>query len=87
MFLNEVPGELADAVFTRDPSLMTSAGAIVLRMGKHLRRGEEAAHARFYEKHDIPLLGTIEEPGTVEGGDCVWINDSMLVVGTSPKTK
>src|SRR5258706_3220627 len=36
----------ADAIFVFDPALITDAGAVILRMGKALRRGEEAAMAR-----------------------------------------
>ena len=39
----------ADAVFTHDPVIVTDEGAIVLRMGKMLRRGEEAAIAATLE--------------------------------------
>ena len=37
--------ERADSIFVFDPTLMTDAGAIVLSMGKDLRRGEESAMA------------------------------------------
>ncbi|REJ69830.1 MAG: amidinotransferase [Planctomycetota bacterium] len=84
--LEDDPRELADLVFTHDPSLVTSAGAIVLRMGKLKRRGEETLHARFYESIDVPILGTIEEPGTVEAGDCVWIDEKTLAVGMGFRT-
>ena len=33
---------LADAIYVYDPALITDAGAILLRMGKELRRGEES---------------------------------------------
>jgi len=33
----------ADTLFVHDPVLQTDKGAIILRMGKLLRRGEEAA--------------------------------------------
>lgn len=39
------PGR-ADAVFIRDTALITDAGAVILRPGKALRRGEEDAVAR-----------------------------------------
>src|SRR5690242_5467848 len=35
----------ADSIFVFDPALMTNEGAIILSMGKDLRRGEEAAMA------------------------------------------
>lgn len=72
---------LADAMFTHDPSLMTDHGAILLNMGKPLRRAEVDGHAALYEAAGIPVLGRIEAPGQIEGGDCVWLDPTTLVVG------
>jgi len=81
MFLDDTSDGLADSIFTYDPSLVTPHGAIILRMGKQLRRGEEESHAGFYQDHGIPILRTIEAPGTVEAGDCVWLDNHTLIVG------
>lgn len=72
---------LADAMSTHDPSLMTGHGAIILRMGKTFRNGETALHEAAYDKASIPVIGRIEAPGTVEGGDCIWLDPTTLVVG------
>jgi len=72
---------LADAVFTHDPSLMTAGGAVLCNMGKPLRVGEVAAHRAFYEKAGIPILGEIAAPGSLEGGDCVWLSPDLLLIG------
>jgi N-dimethylarginine dimethylaminohydrolase len=72
---------LADSMFTHDPSLMTDQGAVILRMGKALRLPEGALHEEAYRKAGIPILGRIEAPGTVEGGDCVWVDKLTLAVG------
>lgn len=79
------PGYL-DAVFCYDPSLMTDAGAILLRPGKPQRVDEVAFHARTYAELGIPILGAIEAPGTVEGGDTLWIDESTLAVGRGYRT-
>ena len=84
--MDDAPDELCDAVFTHDPSLVTNAGAILLRMGKTLRRGEVDAHARLYRTLGVPILGRIEPPGTIEGGDCVWLNQRTLIVGRGFRT-
>ncbi|MGB6044249.1 MAG: arginine deiminase family protein, partial [Pirellulales bacterium] len=86
LFLDEDPEDLADAVFTHDPSLVTTEGAVVLRLGKPLRRGEEDLHAQFYNDQRIPVVGTITEPGTVEAGDCIWLDPSTLIVGLGFRT-
>ena len=86
VFLEEDPADLADAVFTHDPSLVTATGAIILRMGKPLRRGEQRLHAEFYAERGIPVIGTLEEPGTVEAGDCLWLDSQTLLVGLGFRT-
>lgn len=77
---------LADSVFTHDPSLVTSAGAVILSMGKPLRAPETALHAAAYERMGVPILGRIAAPGTVEGGDCVWVDERTLAVGRGVRT-
>lgn len=72
---------LADSVFTHDPSLMTEHGAVILSMGKALRRTEPALHEAAYRRLGIPILGRVDAPGTVEGGDCVWIDRETLAIG------
>lgn len=79
------PGYL-DAVFCYDPSLMTNSGAILLRPGKPQRVDEVAFHAKTYADIGIPILGAIEAPGTVEGGDTLWIDDNTLAVGRGYRT-
>jgi dimethylargininase len=72
---------LSDAMFTQDPSLVTDRGAILLRMGKSLRLPEIALHEQAYKAAGIPILGRIEAPGAVEGGDCIWLDARTLIVG------
>ena len=75
-----------DAVFAYDPSIMTNKGAVLLRPGKELRRDEPALHARTYTELGIPILGAIEAPGTVEGGDTLWLDERTLAVGRGYRT-
>ncbi|MCX7624577.1 MAG: arginine deiminase family protein [Thermomicrobium sp.] len=77
---------LQDAIFPFDPVLVTDAGAIALRMGKALRRPEVALLERVLGELGIPVIGRIEPPGTVEGGDCLWLDERTLVVGRSYRT-
>ncbi|MEP9398573.1 arginine deiminase family protein [Mesorhizobium sp. KR2-14] len=77
---------LSDSVFTHDPSLMTNHGAVILSMGKGLRKAEPALHEQTYARLGIPILGRIEAPGQVEGGDCVWVDAHTLAVGRGVRT-
>jgi dimethylargininase len=76
----------ADAVFVFDPALVTDAGALLLHMGKDLRRGEEEALARCLERHGVPACGRIEGDGRVEGGDTLWLDHDTLAVGRGFRT-
>lgn len=75
-----------DAVYVHDASLVTDYGAICLSMGKPGRAAEPGAHARFYDRLGIPVLGEIEAPGTAEAGDILWLDASTLLVGRGYRT-
>ena len=85
-WLSDEDDGLADSVFTHDPSLMSDHGAIILSMGKALRRAEPGLHEAAYRRMGIPILGRIEAPGQVEGGDCVWVDERTLAVGRGVRT-
>ena len=85
----ELPGspELSlDAVYSHDASLMTHAGAILLRMGKPNRSAEPAAHGACFQDHNIAVLGSLREPATAEAGDLLWLSDNRLWAGTGFRT-
>ena len=77
---------LSDSVFTHDPSLMTDHGALILSMGKPLRVGEPSLHEETYRNLGIPIVGRVEAPGQVEGGDCVWLDARTLAIGRGVRT-
>jgi N-dimethylarginine dimethylaminohydrolase len=75
-----------DSIFVYDPAIVTSAGAVICRMGKELRRGEEHALAQELLRQGVPILATIHGAGTLEGGDTLWLDEHILVVGRSYRT-
>jgi dimethylargininase len=75
-----LPGH-ADSVFVFDPALVTDAGAILLRMGKELRQGEEEPLGRMLEDCGVPLHGRLEGRARCEGGDTMWLDHDTLAVG------
>jgi len=81
----ELP-ELADSIYVHDPAIVTDAGAIILRMGKLLRRGEEEAIERFFERHGVPILGRLEGVAIAEGGDLLWLDRDTLAAGQGYRT-
>ncbi|RUX47399.1 amidinotransferase, partial [Mesorhizobium sp. M7A.F.Ca.CA.002.09.1.1] len=80
-WIEDTADGLSDSVFTHDPSLMTDRGALILSMGKPLRAREPSLHEETYRRLGIPILGRVEVPGQVEGGDCVWLDARTLVIG------
>ena len=76
----------ADAIFTYDPAIMTDGGAIVLSMGKDLRRGEEAAMAETFRRLDIPVLASLRGDARAEGGDMFWLDEATLAIGIGFRT-
>jgi N-dimethylarginine dimethylaminohydrolase len=77
---------LQDAIFPYDPVITTDAGAILCRMGKDLRQDEVALAEQTMANLGIPVVGRIEAPGKVEGGDCLWLDAHTLAVGRGYRT-
>lgn len=75
-----------DAVYTHDASLVTRWGGLILRPAKQNREIEGAAHEAVFRTLGIPVLGKIVAPGTVEGGDIVWLDETTLLVGRGYRT-
>lgn len=77
---------LADAIFVHDPAIVTDLGAVILRMGKELRRGEEAGIARRFEELGVPIRYELHGEALAEGGDLLWIDHHTLAVGQGFRT-
>jgi N-dimethylarginine dimethylaminohydrolase len=86
IYHDESQPERADAIFVHDPALVTDHGALILTMGKALRRGEEAAMARRFEALDMPILYTLHGQALAEGGDLMWLDEHTLAVGLGFRT-
>jgi len=76
----------ADSIFVFDPALITDRGAIILSMGKDLRRGEEEAMARCLEAAGIPIHYRLHGEARAEGGDLLWVDSNTLAVGLGFRT-
>lgn len=75
-----------DSLYCRDASIATDYGVIICRMGKADRANEPEACLSTYRNNGIPVLGQIEAPGTLEGGDVAWIDHQTLAVGRTYRT-
>ena len=75
-----------DSIYCRDASIATDHGMIICNMGKRARSMEPKAQKEFFQASDIPVLGTIKPPGTLEGGDVAWLNKNTLAAGHTYRT-
>lgn len=75
-----------DSIYVRDAAVEAPRGLVLARMGKALRRGEPAAIRAFAEAAGLPVAGEIREPGTLEGGDVVWLDARTAAVGLGYRT-
>ena len=75
-----------DAIYAYDPLLVGASGAVLMRPGKPGRLGEPEALVADLERAGVPIAGRVEAPGTVEGGDTVWLDERTLLVGRGYRT-
>jgi len=54
---------------------------ILCAMGKPQRSTEPEVQGRAYDALGLPVIGTIETPGKIEGGDVVWFDAHTVAVG------
>ena len=75
-----------DAIYAYDPVLVGERGAVLLRPGKDERLGEPSALERDLERAGVPVVARIEPPGTIDGGDTLWLDRDTLLVGRGYRT-
>ncbi len=79
-------GATGDSVYAFDAAIVTEAGVIGLRSGKPNRVGEERDLVEWAAMDGIPVVGSIDAPGTVDGGDVLWLDRDTVCVGRSLRT-
>ena len=80
------PNTKIDSIYCRDASIATNYGMIICNMGKVSRKEEPYAQKKVFENEGAHILGAIESPGTLEGGDIVWLDENTLAVGHTYRT-
>ena len=75
-----------DSIYCRDAAIATDQGMIICSMGKPARINEPAAEQRAFETQNVKILGQVQSPGTVEGGDVAWLDEKTLAVGHTYRT-
>ena len=76
-----------DSIYVRDASVVCDRGLILCSMGKRQRAGEPAAQeTAFASLPPTSVIGRIRRPGSLEGGDVVWLDRRTIAVGRGYRT-
>jgi len=75
-----------DSIYVRDASIVCDRGIILCQMGKSQRVTEPATHEAAVRALGYPILGRIQLPGSLEGGDVAWLDERTIAVGRGYRT-
>ena len=75
-----------DSIYTRDSILITKEGLILCNMGRSSRTPEAKENFNTLSSKGYKIAGQIKAPGTLEGGDFIWIDNHHAAVGLGPRT-
>jgi N-dimethylarginine dimethylaminohydrolase len=84
--LPQAAGVGLDSIYVRDAAVVCDSGVILCSMGKPQRSGEPAAQEVTYRSLGIPIVGSIQPPGLLEGGDVVWLDQRTIAVAHGYRT-
>jgi N-dimethylarginine dimethylaminohydrolase len=79
-------GLTLDSLYAHDALIVTPRGLVRPFMGKPQRRREAQVNGAHLEALGFPIAGEIVGPGSVEGGDLVWIDRHTLLAGIGYRT-
>jgi N-dimethylarginine dimethylaminohydrolase len=75
-----------DSIYVRDASVVCDRGLILCNMGKPQRLGEPAAQEAAIRALGYTVVGSVRNPGRLEGGDVLWLDERTLTVGRGYRT-
>ena len=75
-----------DSIYTRDSILVCDSGLILCNMGRSSRTPEAEENFKTLANKGYKIAGQIKSPGTLEGGDFIWIDNKNAAVGLGPRT-
>jgi len=80
------PRTTLDSIYVRDASIVARSGAILCTMGKQERATEPASQEASLDRAGAAIAGRIEAPGSLEGGDLIWLDAHTTAVGRGYRT-
>ncbi|MGC9071825.1 MAG: dimethylarginine dimethylaminohydrolase family protein [Acidilobus sp.] len=75
-----------NAMYARDPFLMTPKGAVVSRFMYEVRRGEERAYMDAIKRLGYPVVKVMSEPEVFEGGNAMILGPGVALAGVGERT-
>jgi N-dimethylarginine dimethylaminohydrolase len=78
--------DLVDAVYIRDPGLVTSRGGVLFQMAKPIRKPEPAHLGDALAACGVPVVGQLTGTARTDGGDHIWLDEQTLLSGRSYRT-
>ncbi len=76
------PGRMKQ-IYTRDSVIGVKGGAVVARLARRVRRGEELPVTRALAKAGCPILGTLHGQAVFEGGGFAILDEKTAVCSLS----
>jgi N-dimethylarginine dimethylaminohydrolase len=80
-----LPG-LVDAVYVRDPGLVTGQGAVLFQMAKPARAAEPQHLGAALQEAGVPAKGRLTGRARADGGDFIWLDERTVFAGRSYRT-
>jgi N-dimethylarginine dimethylaminohydrolase len=75
-----------DSIYPRDNVLVSPKGLILCNMGRATRTPEAKVNMSVYSSLGYEVAGEIVAPGTLEGGDFIWLDENHAAIGLGPRT-
>ncbi len=87
VFFKDFHGEIKypNMLYTRDIVSVSNQGLIIMNMAVEGRASEPFIAKEALKKH-IPVYMEISEPGKLEGGDILYIDNKTVAVGYGPRS-
>ncbi|KAL0491700.1 arginine deiminase [Acrasis kona] len=77
---------LLNLTFTRDQQIVTNRGLVISNMGSLQRKRETQIMKYCFQKMGLEVLGEIEAPGLLEGGDFIAAGSDLCFIGVGLRT-
>ena len=85
-YMEEVPDDLPNAVYTRDLCAPCPEGIILCRPALGVRRPEARWMSKALAGIGVPIVKTITGDGTFEGADLMWVNPQTVIIGVGNRS-